>query len=338
MHVLVLESNPPERRRISQSLATSGYTVSESVSPAAAMATAQVDLPDVVILDPLFCQGKPWSLISALRGLGVDRRVYVIGSISGSEGSQYTGAWGAGCDDVMRRGAPPDEIRGRVGSLTRILGWVTQAQAAPFDLAGVRSFRELAATTAAELGSMLGETLDIGLPSPVAYVAEHVLSLTAQKLEMSLQVGVDAHGGRQLAQRLLGAVVGAEELRDTLCEIANTLGGAFKRNALVDGHDFALGLPTCTEPFSPEASGRTWGLFGGSMAFSLRAVTRPSRPKGVRALALKEGMVLSQDIRSAQGVLLLPAGTPLTVHRTQRIVELLGGAAMVYVTEPRDGG
>lgn len=70
------------------------------------------------------------------------------------------------------------------------------------------------------------------------------------------------------------------------------------------------------------------------MAFTVTTVVRTSRPKACKAASLLEGMVLSQDIRSAQGVMMLSTGTALTERTVQRIVEILGESALVHVTQP----
>ena len=190
------------------------------------------------------------------------------------------------------------------------------------------------ATTASELGELLGLPLAIGPAAAATETATVVLSLSAQKVEIHLAVGVDARGGKNLCERLLGGPAGVDVLRDTLREIANTLGGAFKRAALVDGQVFSLGLPTSTGAMTADASARAWGLVGGSMAFTVTTVVRTSRPKACKAASLLEGMVLPQDIRSAQGVMMLSTGTALTERTVQRIVEILGESALVHVTQP----
>ena len=319
------------------SLAASGHVLVAPSNAGAAIAAATDALPDIAILDPGFGNGTRWSLVPALRDLASPSRVWVIGNIPGVNGRQYAEAWEAGVDDVIRRSAPPEEIRGRVGVLTRVLGWAHREAPVALDLRTLRTYMEVDGTFLEELSEMFGVPLAVTVPNGVDRAAAVVLTLAAKNQELGISVGVDVASSHRLTEIIYGGPVASEVVDDTLREVANLLGGAFKRAALSEGHVFTLGVPLSCGPFVATAEEHSFGLAGGGLTFTLKLWCRTGRPRSIPARDLRSGMVLAQDIRSAQGALLLATGTGLTVRTSERVVELLGAATVVLVTDPLAG-
>ncbi len=332
MRILVAEGDIFERKRICDLLVEQGHSVRAPLTPAAVLSEACAEPPEIAILDPKF-SAAPWGLVGAFRTLVASGRVYVIVNLREGNASDYADAWAAGADDVVRRPAPPEELQGRCDALPRVLSWANRAApGGTFNLDRLRVWREVEEISAAELGEMLGLPLQVGAPAPVDYAAEILLTLLSARTEVRLTIGIDRASAAVLSKQLLGGPCTVDVLADMLREFVNVLAGACKRGALPDGYIVSIGLPVSRSPFDPAAEGRSWGLVADGLRFTLQAPVSPVCPRFLPARDLLEGMVLAQDIRGSQGLLMLSAGAALTARTTVRIAELVGELAMVQVT------
>jgi CheY-like chemotaxis protein len=75
-----------------------------AAEPGAALAAAQADPPDLLVLD-LHAPGDPFALVRALRADAVLRGVPVVGFYSHVDGAIRDAALAAGVDDVLPRSA-----------------------------------------------------------------------------------------------------------------------------------------------------------------------------------------------------------------------------------------
>jgi hypothetical protein len=149
------------------------------------------------------------------------------------------------------------------------------------------------------------------------FVAEARLTEPAHHLELTLSIVVETASMKRLALHLLEdeELEGAQAL---VLEIANILAGALKTSFTASGLTFTLGLPA-VESFararlhfddSPRHARVALATEGSSIEVWLRASGR--RHTLLPGRALREGLVVIEDVRDEAGVLLAPAGSRLT--------------------------
>ena len=348
MRILISEQNRAERRRLAKELIARGHDVVEATSRESLLDEALATPADLVLVDLNASTSVPAALVTAIRNLGAVPHIYIIGLLDPLDPKVITAAWSAGVDDLMRKGAPIEEFRGRIDAPRRIAEWTKRARTrstdftADFALDSLRSWKTLDTIVANEIGEMLGEKASHPAPfdpSP-AFAAEIPISLPAERLELRLGVGIDVESSVLLANRLFGETVSAQAMVDTLCEVANNAAGAFKRAAMVDGPVFTLGLPMNRAPSAPGTGDRCWSVAWGALRVSFRVTCVDLAPRHIAATNLRPGMVLGQDIRNSAGVLLLSAGSALTDRTLERIVDIMGGGALVLASDSaaRDPG
>jgi hypothetical protein len=78
---------------------------------------------------------------------------------------------------------------------------------------------------------------------------------------------------------------------------------------------------------------RRWGRQAGTpgLRFGIVGQVSVRETQRVSSACLKEGMVVSHDLRSESGALLVPAGTRLTRTTASRLALALGNRALVEV-------
>jgi CheY-like chemotaxis protein len=160
------------------------------------------------------------------------------------------------------------------------------------------------------------------------FVAEVSLSDPAKQLELALSVVVDTPSMKRLGAHLLGDedLEGAQAL---VLEVANILMGTLKTAFVSHGFTFTGGIPT-TENFGRCRSTLDRALIRSRMAIAagdsevelwLRVKEKSNTTLFGRAL--REGLVVSEDIRDAKGMLLIKGGSRLTQTAAERLARLL---------------
>jgi DNA-binding response OmpR family regulator len=170
------------------------------------------------------------------------------------------------------------------------------------------------------------------------FVAEISLSEPSKQLELALSIVIETHDMKRLGVHLLGDedVEGAQAL---VLEVANILMGTLKTAFTSHGFTFTGGIPT-SETF--EQSRATFdrsmvrsrmALGASDSALELWLRIKEKSNTTIRGRLLREGLVVTEDIRDAQGTLLAKGGSRLTHTTAERIAKLLPDVE-VTVSDP----
>lgn len=160
-----------------------------------------------------------------------------------------------------------------------------------------------------------------------AFVAEISLAEPVKGLAIDLDVVMERDAMDALATHLLGAS-DPESAEAIVLELANLLMGSIKTTCLEYGFNFIGGIP------APAVHGVTESAFEASNIRSrfavghdastaeiwIRASEKSNRT--VKARALREGYVVSDDVRDPRGMLLIRGGTRLTQSTAERLAKL----------------
>lgn len=332
MHVLIAGLEEAAARRFRFALSALGHVVGVAETVADVRdACEQAVPPEVALVGDV---APAWlDVLSRVPG-----HVYTIAVLEDLAPRRVQAAWDAGVDDVTTVRANATELAGRVDAIRRIRRWVARmgedfAVSGESDLDELAAIRNLSAIAAEELSGMLGSTLtpyEVETELPVLMYTDLRLVLPERRSEVVISVGLPVDSIDAISTRLFGEVVDAQLIADAVRECANTVGGAVKRAALADGVTFALGLPRDANP-QPDDTVRTWRLEGTGMAVALRVAVRAGRPRRVSTAMLREGMVLTEPIRSGAGAIYVARGAVLTERTVERLVELLGPDTLVDV-------
>jgi DNA-binding response OmpR family regulator len=326
MKILAAISDAKERKRIAAYLVAANHEVVEAATTAAA--APMYDQVDIAFVE-----------VGGIgRARAVPRRVYVIGVVTPTApSSDIWAAYNAGADDVMRINAPKDEILGRAGALARIRTWACPSPTVTQKLATLATWKQIDQIVGNELGELIGEpfTPDAATSAAVVQASSIPLTLTSEQIQIRIGLGIEGSTMEALQATLLGGDTSADALADAMRELANTAGGAIKRAALDTGVEFTIGLPTNAQVSTRhENHSRAWTLRSASgVSFVCVAIATSNAPKLVSAKELKEGMVLSRDVRNAMGVLIAPAGTNITRTTVEQLSRILGDMASLEVNE-----
>lgn len=328
MRLLCAVTDAKERARIVSVLGSHHEVVEAATSAVAARLWDQAF--EVAVVDAVL----------VARARQVAERIYVIAVVKENPtSSDYQQAYAAGADDVMRSGAPRDEVVGRASALARIRTWTAPPQSIASRLDKFELWGGLDALVAGEIGELLGQDVkpSASASGTVVIAAELPLTLTAEKIQLRLGFGIDEVTLVMLQAGLLGGDTSPEAAADALREIANTAGGVLKRRAMAVGLELTIGLPVDKSLVANDqvpGEHRAWTLESASgVQLACTATAMPSVPKVVGARDLKEGMVLASDVRNLNGVLIAPAGTNLTTTTVEQLARLLGSHATVEVNE-----
>ena len=170
------------------------------------------------------------------------------------------------------------------------------------------------------------------------FVAEISLSEPSKQLELGLSVVIDTNAMKRLGAHLLGDE-DLESAQALILEVANILMGTMKTAFTSHGFTFTGGIPT-TETFAQARS-----TFDRSMVRSRMAIgsaeselemwirVKEKSNTTMRGRLLREGLVVGEDLRDAQGMLLIRSGSRLTHTAAERIAKLIPDAE-VTVTDP----
>ena len=170
------------------------------------------------------------------------------------------------------------------------------------------------------------------------FVAEVSLSEPSKQLELGLSVVVETASMKRLGAHLLGDedIEGAQAL---VLEVANILMGTLKTAFTAHGFTFTGGIPT-TESFGASRSTFDRAIVRSRMAIAasdsdveLWLRVKEKSNTTVRGRALKEGLVIGDDIRDARGMLLIRGGSRLTQTAAERLAKLVPDLEIV-VSDP----
>ena len=341
MKILLANTNPIERKRIAGALGAAGYQVTEAASGGIANKLVEEQLFDGALVEWHLAGG----LVLRLRSRG---RPYIVMTSAAWTPQDIATAYAHGADDLLKTPASREETVGRADGLRRMRARLNETHArnhdftAAFDLMQSRTWRDMEAIVARELGELLGLALAAAAfeaSYAVARASELPLILSTDHIEVRLTVGADAAACDAISQLMLGGDTRGEALGDALREFANTAGGALKRTAMGEGVTFTLGLP-CDGHLPTGATTNTHRWLartesGFCLAFA--ATIASMAPKAVPAGALCEGMVIARDVTNPAGLLLASAGTYLTRSAAERLANLAGQQTLIEVTELAPG-
>jgi len=261
--------------------------------------------------------------------------IYIIVTIHNWKLEQIKRAWDSGADDLMRSDACPEELASRFGAVERIRAkYATGAKPPALEIDQLYVWKELGDIVGQEIGDMLGQDFSMEVVEecpPLEGGAEIMLFLADSPWKVKLGVGIEGTDKATFCELLFGEVVIQDIVADALREMTNVAGGAFKREALVDDCTFALSLPKDSQ--HPDVSvNRRWAFTSAEgMRFIFWCEMKAERPDLINAHQLREGMVLSRDIRDHSGALLVTAGRVLTKLTCERLIELVGSTTVLEV-------
>lgn len=187
---------------------------------------------------------------------------------------------------------------------------------------------------------LMGEFEPGGAASSASdFDARITLTNVALGLEIALGIAADRGSVGALAERLFGAPEDDTMLQDLLGEVANTVMGAVKAAFVADGETFTGGVPT-----SGRGESRAWLAErypwhrtvaltheGVHLDMTVAVRERPTLLLGPKEL--REGMVLARDVRDANGVLLVAAGTRISATLATRM-ERSAPTARIHIIDP----
>lgn len=203
----------------------------------------------------------------------------------------------------------------------------------------IKLWSDIERIVARELGELLGTALHCAPGEMREFVHTSSIPLTSNLVSLQIGLGIDQRSEGQLGDRILGGDVSEEAVRDALREMANTAGGAIRRAALEDGMSFAVGLPSNDNPFGDGVRCRAFTIGDGNgLQLECMIAVTTNVTAHVPARHLDEGMVLAQHVHAADGRIVHPRGTLLTSTTAIDIRELVGEAATIEVSAPREGG
>ncbi len=348
MKVLLLEDVRSEREISARLLTAARHEVAIAADNKEAFEALRAHKVDVVILDLGFAGGKGLEVLKSIRSQESTGHVYIIAQGGKSFATDIHAAFLAGADDFLRKPITREELLVRVEGPTRILKWAKPVSGTggvvhdldtAFDPTTMRTWREAATLLSTELGDMVGQavSVDVDQARPAWAIGAAIpLSFVQEQAEMRVTVGIDPSSQIGAGDLFLGMPdAGPELLRDAVREIANTLAGAVKRNALTDGLELTVGLPMdmSERPVAPAGAAASWVMRIGDKEVRLLVDISVVQQKNNRVPVgqLKEGMVLRQDLKNEFGALLIPAGTRLTATTAARISKLMGDRYVVEV-------
>jgi DNA-binding NarL/FixJ family response regulator len=205
--------------------------------------------------------------------------------------------------------------------------------ATPLDaLLGTETWQDIGMTLASAIGAFVQlPTAPVPTTSEPegAFVAEILLAEPAQQLELGLAVLVDPAAMKELALHLLGTDDDLESTHALVLEVGNILMGTLKTTFSAHGFNFTGGIPAevkleqAREALTGSNVHVKTRVRAGEAAIELWLRVREKRNTTIRGRLLREGLVLGEDIRDVNGLLLIKSGTRLTSTTAQRLAKLV---------------
>lgn len=305
---------------------------------------------DVVLTAwPAHC-ARPEEFIAALRAAQPEYTAIVI--VNSTDQQQAGAAFHAGVDDCVRYTASREELlarvrrAGRLAALERLAS--RPAPSAPArilgriqTLGGWSRYGSLSADTLSQLCgvpmTIVGSLADF-LPT---FAAEIRIAAPVDRLEMPLVIEAESAALEALGESMFGERITTAAQIDLLLEMANTVSGAFVRCALESNTELTMGLPVALSV--EQASRRIQAVEAkqsvylttadGSIRLRISIGARSRENIFIPVTKLRDGMVLSRDLRTSRGILVAKAGTRVSGTQAERLVALLGPAVVLEVAD-----
>ena len=344
MRVILLNDRRAERDAMVRALPPDTYHVEAMGDEHAALTAIAREAPQIVLFSAPPKGGS--DLARRLRGAENAADAYLLAIVEATPTHrEISSLIGAGVQDFMRRPFVEGELIERVKAPERLLRWarsISQPRAFDFsalDVSNLRAWRNLGQLVADDFGGMAGRAFSVaaGWPAqiaPGAASATMPMTLAGDQLEVRLSLVADATALAWVREALLlDANADEAATRDTLRELANTAGGAFKRAALSEHVTLTAGIPSddSAARLSGKHTAYSLTIEGGACTFALVGEIRSLHNVRISAAKLEEGMVLAHDLRNEGGVLLVPAGSRLTSTSAIRLALMLGPHYFVEV-------
>lgn len=342
MRVLVLHENKTEREAIAKSLTSRRhYVVSAADAESAAEQLSNAPF-DAFVLD-WHVPGGPRELVRRAHSCRF-ASPYVLAVVSKGATVDLPRVVEDGADDFVLRPCSREELVVRAETPTRG-GWRSQFGTGPRkarDILDLEAWSGLDAIAAGVLREALGRDFEVVRDAQHAtsmgFASQLTLTVPGRGAVVRLSVAVDPMSLATFAHVLLGHTDPSHEtLEDVVRELANTTGGAIKRAAQSETEIITMGLPETVpivvfNKIYPQAQQRfVCRSTDGSVQVSFAVQRHCTVNQRVRAAHLEEGMVVVDDLRNDQGLLLVPAGTRLTSSTASRVAGILGNDVLIEV-------
>lgn len=109
--ILVVEDDTDNRRIVARALAVEGYEVLEAVDGVQALARAQAEHPDLILMDLALPNMDGWEATRRLKSDAGTRAIPVVALTAIAMRGDEEQARAAGCDDYISKPARPMAIR-----------------------------------------------------------------------------------------------------------------------------------------------------------------------------------------------------------------------------------
>jgi CheY-like chemotaxis protein len=349
VRVVVIEERRLEREAIARALRSESWSAETFADRQSGLAALRRDPPDVVVLGWM-SPGGAELLRLAREASGSGTSYFLVVLDPGPRAREIAALMDGGGHDFVIRPIVPEVLVARVQAPTRLRKWALALAAAErqlrFDVGQLRAWQVMGDAACQELRQMIGHpiaSLD-GWPDELQGPlrgATITMSLTSVRLEFRVSVIADEPSLAWLGEALLGDVnAESAALDDLLRELANTAGGSLKRAALAENVTLTAGIPATDAAARPRGEGvRCWAasIGGGLARLAIVGEVRQSERVCIAAWKLREGMVVTTDLRNGVGALLVPAGTRLTSTAVERVTETLGSHFVVEVADVTSG-
>lgn len=196
---------------------------------------------------------------------------------------------------------------------------------------------DLRAALAEGLGAFLGTPATVVQTSdpPAAVVGQVTLIEPSRGLELGLALVVGAAATGALHQLVFGEPGDVESGCALVLETGNILMGAVKTLLSTRGYEFTSGVPTSASLAEARATHdnralrQRFAFRAGNVSLDVWIFAAEKKNSKMRAEDLREGMVLAEDARDRQGMLLVKAGVRLTETSARRLGTMLGRGEVV---------
>ncbi len=337
LRIVLINNRREERDNLVRLLTQRDFEVEAFGDEAAGLAAISRSPPQIIVFGAA-AEGTP-DFVRRMKVADHSGQAYFITLYDGSVPSkELPTILAAGVHDFMRRPLLESEFVERVKAPGRVIRWAqalnkpaTLDFSAMVDARNLRAWRNLGELIVEDLGTMIGQTLTLndGMPNDFqgnGQVATVAMFVVADNLELRVSIVAEPKTLAWLRSNVLGSpTIGDEATADALREMANTVSGCLKRAALAEGVSIAAGLPVngSLPAVGADVRARTLELHG-DCRFVLLGEMLPRESQRMRAAALLDGMLLTQDVRAESGVLLMPAGSRLTETTVNKLVQLIG--------------
>lgn len=165
-----------------------------------------------------------------------------------------------------------------------------------------------------------------------------VLANVQHELEVRVSLGTDAESAKNLAVHMFGPEEGETLGGEVMSELGNVMMGAMKTAFAADSLAFTGGLPETIQGdlvLRPPVNYKIQETFVLSVATAKLLVYLGVRCKGnimLTTAALREGMVVVKDVFNPKGLLLLKAGTRLSMNMVDKLRTTLPAKQELEVT------